>query len=705
MSTGEDVLEQRQAEILGRQFNAALTNGVAYGPEHPQTERACTTLNDHLVELLESLDSITLLMDRGALFVEDFQADAKFNANRIMQTFRATGLQSLTFDSELTTNDLIGLMQQLTNAEELGDVEAFRAALEEAGLRGIRANHVVLKKLTAQDEVVEREGLAELTDLAEQASAGGARPREGIETGDLLQRIEKVFAMRNLIEPSEDLDPDDAAAAQRVAAQIRALGDQIGSGSELSLDVVLEAVETMKTELAGALEDQKETAAFLAEHGGIIDEVDELTYRTVVALVCEEYQAGKTSPRRLSQIIRRLLPDSRDIKRLLPMLKDALMADGMPLSTWLQFVNELTGELKSENLVQVLSEGAEQIGMGVDDILREIQQDPGEAARLIVLASELRRGDSDKDRLSAVLADHIEHATVELLPDATTGRVTRFNRDSIRKVQQELIDKVRNQGMDETTLRHVNELLDGRFEEMVDSARNKHVGSFLDAAPTMDPRDMIEALEKMVEKRGDLDKMDRSLRRALGDRGLDGEQVEHILDQARTRIRRRNRIEFVPGDALNPASIRYFLNREILSAVRYGTLFSGIMLMIAQVKHDEKWRAIKPAEIEAVMPRILDALPLHLRDLDLLGLLGDNNKNVPLIVLPMTPREGAELVLDRMLTGLGESTFELEEESVQLKVVGSAMQFDPEATGDINAFLQKLRGSLANQLVAALRSN
>ena len=707
MSDEQVALDQRRAEILGRQFNAMLINATAYGPEHPQMLRACTTFRENMVPVAEALGEVTLMLDRGALFIEDFRADENFSANRIQMVFRDMGLQSLTFSPALSDEELASAMEHLVRADELGDADAYKAALTEADVTSIKVNHIVLKKMTSDDEVIERDGLAQLTDLAEQASASGASSREDVPTGDLLARIEQVFAMRNLIEPPEEQEEetDDAATAQRVAAQIRALGDQVGeSRGNLSLDVVLEAVETMKRDMAGALEDQKETARFLAENGGIIDEVDQLTYRTVVALVCEEYEAGQTSPRRLAQIIRRLLPDSRDIKRLLPMLKKSLMDDGMPLATWLKFVNELTAELKSENLVQVLTEGADEIGMGIDELVSEIQHHPGEAARLIVLAAELRRsGDDDGDRLSKVLADHIEHATVGMLPDPG-GRVTRFNRDSIRKVQKDLLDKVRSQGLDEDTTRRVAEALDGRFEQFVGEARSKHVSDFLKTS-SADAKTLVGALDGMVENRADLERMDGSLRRALKDRGMDDDEVQNVLDQAVSKVRKRNRIEFIPGDALVPTATMYFLNREVLSAIRYGTHFSGLMLMIAQVCHEDgDWRTITPEEIVAVMPHILDALPLHLRDLDLLGMLGDKFKNVPLVLLPMTPQEGASHVLERIVEGLNESEFQLEGEMVRLKVVGTAMQFDAEVTPDAKRYIQRLRGTLASHLVSALRN-
>lgn len=715
MTTATDLLDQRRAEILGRQFNAALTNATAYGAEHPQMHRACATFTDNLSPVVDGVGEITLMLDRGALFIEDYRADENFNANRLLQLFRALGLQSLTFRPGVDADAVSAVMQHLVQAEELEGIEAYKAALNEAGVTSIKINHVVLKKLTADDEVIEREGLAELTDLAEQASSAGAERRSDLDTSDLLGRIESIFAMRNLIDApdaddGEGADGDDSA---RVTAQLRALGSRVGGSSgggrgDVSLDVVLDAVETLKRDLSETMADQAEVARFMNEHGGVIDEIDQLTYRTVVALVCDEYRSGTTSARRLAQIIRRLLPDSRDIKRLLPMLKEALTDEGMTLSTWLQFVSELSGELKSENLVQVLAEGADEVGLAVDDIVREIQQDPGEAARLIVLASELRRGNSDdSDRLSAVLADHIEHATVEMLPDAG-GRATstRFNRDSIRKVQQDLLDKVRRQGMDESVLNKVAEALDGRFEEFLGKARSRHVDDFLSTSKTMDPRAVVEALEKMVDSRADIERMDGTLRRALKDRGLGDDDVQNVLDQALTRVRKKNRIEFIPGDALDPAGTRYFLNREVLSAVRYQTHFSGLMLMIAQIRpSDEEWRTITPEEIEGVMPKILDALPLHLRDLDLLGMLGSKFKNVPLVILPMTPQEGADHVLERILEGLNSATFEFSDDRVQLKVVGTASLFDPSKTEDSKQFVQSLRGKLASHLVSALRSN
>ena len=117
MSDEQVALDQRRAEILGRQFNAMLINATAYGTEHPQMLRACTTFRENMVPVAEALGEVTLMLDRGALFIEDFRADENFSANRIQMVFRDMGLQSLTFSPALSDEELASAMEHLVRAD------------------------------------------------------------------------------------------------------------------------------------------------------------------------------------------------------------------------------------------------------------------------------------------------------------------------------------------------------------------------------------------------------------------------------------------------------------------------------------------------------------------------------------------------------------------------------------------------------------
>jgi len=101
-----------------------------------------------------------------------------------------------------------------------------------------------------------------------------------------------------------------------------------------------------------------------------------------VRLIKDEYRNDHTiSIKRLAQIIRRMLPDIKELKFLLPQLKDGLFAEGMSPSDYLSLVKELNKELDSDGLIQVLIEASEQIGLTFNELLEGIKESPEESCQ------------------------------------------------------------------------------------------------------------------------------------------------------------------------------------------------------------------------------------------------------------------------------------------------------------------------------------
>ena len=188
--------------------------------------------------------------------------------------------------------------------------------------------------------------------------------------------------------------------------------------------------------------------------------------------------------------------------------------------------------------------------------------------------------------------------------------------------------------------------------------------------------------------------------------GYSADRIDSIYSETLARLKRKSRVEFIPGAVMNPVATAYFMKREIATSMRYETYFSCIMLMIAQVHENETdWRTISTEEIESLMPEVFDLLPPHLRDLDLLGTLGSSDRNIPLAILPMTGQAGAEAVMERMLEALEQAHLELAGNTVKVNVIGTAAQFDPEKSSDTKSFVQWMKGRLATQLVTRLKSS
>lgn len=724
-------LSQRQADVLGRQFNSALMNTTAYGSRHSVTRRACDIFVDTLADLLGPIESVTLLLDRGTLFVEDYSLDGKFNPTRIARIFRALGLQSITFQPGVDVDALVRVLDMLSAHDEYAGVEALKTELESAEIDSIRLNHIVMRKFTEGEEVIDREGLEQLTELAERQVASGdvvtgaavAAPGES-----LMARVENIFSMRALLDHPDQLAGQvlartwsDDDEGEKVAGRIRALRMELreqgreptpGSAAAVSTAELMEAVSRVRSELAEALAGQDEIARFMAEHGGqVLDEVEQLTFDTVLMIVQDEYRTGGVSVRRLAQVLRRVVPEVRDLKRFLPLLKQGLLEIGMPLADYVELVNELGVELQGDTLAHALEKGAESVGLTVEELVREIRRDPAEAARVLVLAAEFRRGDApDQDRMSAVLADYIGRASDVLVEsgDSTETNVGEL-RQALRQAQQKLVRQACEQGLDPGLGNRVDQALAGSVESSVDRIRIKRLLGRLGESDVGDETALGDALAAVFEHDTDLKRLGETLQIELEQSGYARQTLERVFERTERRLRSRSRLEMLPDGMLEPNVINYLLEREIAGCRRFGTYFSVLLLMIARIRDVDSedadaWRPVQPEEIERLLPQLFRALPPHVRDIDLLGSFGSRERNIPLVLLTMAHEEGAEIVRQRMLEALGEQVFRLETGEVNLDTIAVTQRFDPDRTPDRKSFLNALQGELAQALVQRLHA-
>lgn len=710
---------QREADILGRQFNSALTNTTAYGAEHPVTGRTYATFLDSLTPALEQSESVTLMFDRGSLFIEDMPLDGKFNSRRLSTIFRALGLQSIRFGKGIDAGALERFMRILSDHDQYDDIGAVRETLQADGITSIRVNHVVMRKFSEDEAVISREGLSDLTDLAEKAvspGAGGGSGGSGSIAGDLMERVQQVFTMRDLVDQPENLTGQVLATSRTgsgqadVVEQIRSLRREVTTSGarDVSISEVMDALAQVRGDLSSALASQDEIARFLAENGGdVLDEVDRLTYETVLSIMVDEYRSGTTSVKRLAQIMRRIMPDSRDIKRFVPMLKQGLLAEGMPLDDYVRFVNELGEELKSDALISALERGSESVGLSVDEIVGEIRRNPDEAARLLVLAAEMRHAGGDEARLSSVLADYIERASGELVSEdeqAHAGHVA--VREALRKTQKELVENLCSQGVSDSIGVRIRDDLAERVDESVEQVRARRLSKLVRTSADIDETEVVSALEHFVSRSSELETLSETIRVELESIGYSEEVINRIYAQTERRLRGRSRLELLPNGMLEPNVLAYLLEREIAGSRRHGTYFSCVLLMVSRIREDEEgapWRAVQPTEVEQIIPQVFASLPPHVRDVDLLGSLGSKSRNIPLVLLTMTRDEGATIVRERMIEALNAERYKVDERNVRIRIIGVSGSFSANETPDRKSYLKGLQARLANELVSSLR--
>ncbi len=249
--------------------------------------------------------------------------------------------------------------------------------------------------------------------------------------GRILREFSEILSLRNSanendVSGTETADSSELSQADYdkfITTQIKSINNQLSSsersedGASLTPAEMLETIYKLKENVLENIKLQRETGKLISAHELAITEINQISYQVIVRLIKEEYRNDrKISVKRLAQIIRRMLPDIKELKYLLPQLKDGLFAEGMSPSDYLTLVKELSKELESDGLIQILVEASDQIGLTLNELIEGIKEAPEETARLIVLAAEIKKGGvrTDDQQMSAILSDYIEKVSTAL---------------------------------------------------------------------------------------------------------------------------------------------------------------------------------------------------------------------------------------------------------------------------------------------------
>ncbi len=708
MSTG---LTARDAELLARHFNTAFTTVSGYGTDHPMSARAGESLLESLKSAFSEEPAITLLLDRGALFVEKHPVGERFNPRRLLNLLAQTRIESFTFAPEVRLPDLQHLVDILAHQDRYPDVDAIIKELSKRGSRGIQINYVTYRKVTADQKVVGSE------EAGSESQGGHQRP---LIANDSFGSLASVMSLSELVKDPEAYAArlseggDDKGQRGRLVRQLRNLITQIEGGEidqhgALNSEDLLQAVNSLREKIRRTHESNRDVEVLLSEGDQVLGEVDQLTYSTLVSLVREEYRGGSFSAKRMAQIIHRMLPDPRDLKRLLPQLKQGLLGEGMSVAEYGKLIHELSSEFRSDGLVQALEAGADSVGMDVDEIVDQIREDPAEAARLIVMATELRRaGVDDEDQLSQAFSDYIERVS-ERLALTTPGQEeieAEAMSGQIQRVQRLLIDQLGRQGLPDELTRALRDRLAAIPD--IKKAVGKPAEEADEPEPPLDnrdssvsasPADSVQGLLGNPNATGPTDEISLS--------GLSiGSTIGAPQPSASTSAAGSTPTQKVtdtgsplappppslPQRVLDPANTAFFLKRELKSSRRYQTPFSVLKISIEFLR-DDRGRPRRPTgnDLSQLMILLYSHLIEQLRDLDLIGSLDRKLQAVPLMILPMTEQAGADIVRWRLSDLLREQVFEVDGKKVNVVASVTAVTYDFANDEDPNGFLQRLQ--------------
>ncbi len=699
MAEETPLIEQQVAEQIAQQLNLLFNNATLYGGSHPSTMRSASKFAETLQDLFSDIPLVTLLRIGESLYIDKWCVDQKLNVGRLLNIFQRTGIESISFESGISAEDIRGFIVTVSDIQLFPSVDNMKNEFARLEIERVRLNYVFYQKVTEDDTVVTKDTLLNDTLPGENEAPVGKE--------QVLDQVGRLISLNNVLDHPEyvagnivEATTQGVEAGDMIVNHLRHLNATLHTEQTdrtFSVDEMLESVLKLSTEVRKTIALQKEMGKVFEKEEQIIEEVDQLTYQTIIKLVCEEYNKGDISLKRLSQIIRRILPDVKDLKKLLPQLKNALLAEGMPLKDFLQLTNELNRELENDSVIDALEESAEHYGMTTAEIVEAIRKDPHEATKIMVLASELKQQSTvESGNISKILSDYIESSSCELALDYHESSRAEQGSEELKNIithlESHLTEKLKVHGVSDSVVIQVEKELAQRFPKTLEQLKADWIVSFIANNKDLSNNNVIRLLSSFVENKNDLETIRQPIEEALSEHGLSASQIEEVFGTILEKIAPKKRRTFtLPKYVLNNARTKFFIDQKVKESCRYNNDFSTLCISVSAVQKGESWQPISENELAQVIPEMYGILQLDLRDIDLIGSTTIDDTKVILIILPMTNEAGAMVVKKRLYRKFSQVTFPFGTYGGHCEFSISVTAFDKERTDTIRKYVRHMK--------------
>ena len=412
----------------------------------------------------------------------------------------------------------------------------------------------------------------------------------------------------------------------------------------------------------------------------VFSKATEITDKVLIRLIKEEYKGGEISVSRLAQILCRLIPEANELKRLLPMIKSALLEEGMSQADFMSLIQELGKELQSDGLAGILAESAEEIGIDGDDIIQQVKENPLQSAEMIYLASEIRKGGGDEKALTDLLVNYVERIGSQCSQDLSQKKGEEGEKHiqrALAEVKSNLVQHLGNMDIKDDLLTRLEERVNQRMDDVFDKLRSEWIKSH-SAAPEQEfhkELTVLETLEQGVSEDEDLGEILKIIRKKVESEEIDendfGQIYPEIVKQEQLR-KSENEQKGLSAGIMRDQMLMTYVDKEIARAKRYGTTLSalGFTLVKAKAKTNSQPGQIKTQD---VVDALLHKLAEIFRTPDIIGEL---RKNHFIVLLPMTHQGQAKVALHRAMKILHLKPIEVDGIALEIKVAGVVGDID-----------------------------
>ncbi len=720
----ETKIEPQKLFIFGRSFLLLFNRSTMYDTNHPYCRQAIDELVPILKTILKIHSPLVFIMNQEQLFVDEEPVDQRINTSKMVAYFKKTEIQSISFYEGLDKKELVTFVEIFTSQKKYPNVNIMKKELEARRIDHIKLNHVYFKKVSSDEEIISRDAFKKMSvDMADGESTRSKKMFiDMVLESVLAEEFGKTLTVQNVIENPVDVsnkmidadlsgyrqsDAEDRSHGPVLVHQLQIIEQEVEKNlsdkGKVELTALAGAVFDMKQQLLKGIALQKSLGITYSNEEEILDKANEITDKVILQLVKDEYKSGKISPARLAQILKRLVPDPNELKRLLPKIKDALLEEGMPLADYLNLVQALSNELQSEELSKILQESAEAVGLDGQDLIAEVKNNPVQAAELIFLAAEIRKGAGDEKVLSDLLVDYVERIGSKLTLDIAKERNVEGEqhlRQVMNNVESQIVNRLKKMDIKNDVLTRIEERLNSRMDELFESIKEQW-GRSLSTQPEQkedsNKLSILQILEQSASENDELSKILRMVRSEVQSRGINENDFKNILDEITKQKEvktKRDAKRLMPQEIMDVDLLMFFLEKEIARSLRYDLPFATVSFSVVTAKPKSK----PPPDIiteQTLTDAVCKRLISEIRGADVPAVPG---KNKIVVILPMTTADEARLALRRLLKLLNTAPYNFQEIPVTIQVAGVATNFDDKRTPTADDFYDILSADLSEMV-------
>ncbi len=683
MNQDPKAFSRPDAENLVRAWNLFYNRTIAYAFEHPVAQEMIPKVHEAFLKCLGQNATLSLLFQEFGFYIGHIDIVYQPNNRKIADHLRRFGIESVTITMPLSFHDTSRFLDACSVTHAGGN--HFLQYLTNQGVNAFNVNNVSLQTVKEGDTVIahgqSREGLSEgnpsstvagelrkersvFDDAAMKVVLGHLTAQEMNANISLLRVLESPSALPDAILKTTLGNPghEEQSLKQSLINVVGAFKNEAGQGN-VPIEDLLAGMYNMRSELLKAVKAQQGLSqhlqsgsdrSFQMGNQGLSNAADEVFIATAAQLVFAEYQKCQGNPKRMAQVIQRIIQDRHHLNKVLNLFRTELLKNGIPLIEFFNLLTELNSILGADQSYQEFIQAGKSLGISQEELLRELQENPKQAAQLIVLASEARKVNKDgsAEDLIGSLADYVEKAG-----EAIANRMDTHPKEAIRltsmlhQMEVEVHRELAHKGLSDEVRIMGQQKLRHRMQHSIIDLKGKAALAQLRDAGTSEA-EKIQFLMEMFTDEKEMDDIVGQIRETLDQDTVAKEVGAQVMLKARQEMatrREKMMSKELPAGVYVKAVLDFIVKSEISRSIRYNLPFSAMLVSFQGLPEDKASHEQHGESLRGLQNVLIGDLRKSMRDSDFVGYLSFNRF---LVVMPMTKVESVASILKKFQENL-----------------------------------------------------